>query len=390
MARVNAWRGLAVGSIAFVACGRAAPPAPAGPDDGCVVLSARGDAAPITLGLVGAVDPAHAPIPSNDAERLLFRQLYEPLVTRDCAGRIHPALAASWRTVDGGRRWLLTLRADARFWDGRRVRAEDVIAAWGRNDPPGAALSATDDSTVSVTFAEPLDQPWPLTDPAYGIAVPAGDGGWPFGTTPPGRVRHVASDDARDLLDGGADVVVTREPAVATYARGLGRYDEFPLAWDRTYVLLNGDALLPEGRDLAAGFVAAVAGFVRQPQSPFWWRTLEGCGYLSPHEWRAPTAVAYPPGDAVARDLAARVVAVSVRPGVRTAPAARALGAVVRAVPRTPFRPCDLARELGLTRGAPTIRALVDTRATLLVRRTVTPAVVVDWDGVPRLAGGAR
>src|SRR5512134_1217194 len=39
-----------------------------------------------TVALTDRVDPANAPRPSNDAERVLFRQLYETLVHADCRG----------------------------------------------------------------------------------------------------------------------------------------------------------------------------------------------------------------------------------------------------------------------------------------------------------------
>ena len=377
-------------AIVAAACGRRTPVAPTAPDADCVVLPGAGAPVPVTLGLVGAVDPARAPIAATEAERLLFGQLYEPLVRRDCAGRLLPALAARWHSPDGGRRWVLTLGPAARFWNGQRVTAEDVVAAWGRSASPGATVRATDDSTVSVTFSEVLAEPWPLADPAFSVAAAAADaGGWPLGTTPPGRVRHVRSDDGRDLVDGGVDLVITRDPAVVSYARGLGGYDEIALPWDRVYVLLNGDAVLPEGPDGAQGFVAAVNTFAREPRGPFWWRALEACGYLSPRRWPA-TPVLYAPDDLVARDLAARVVAVSGVAGVRAA-AGSSGGAPIRAVPRTPFRPCDLAREIGLTRETPSVRPLIETRAVLLVRRGTAAGVALDWDGMPRVTErGAR
>jgi len=69
----------------------------------------------LTVALLGSVDPAHAPVAVSDAERLVFAQLYEPLVHVDCAGRVVPGLADSWRVDSGGRRWTFTLRRDAQF-----------------------------------------------------------------------------------------------------------------------------------------------------------------------------------------------------------------------------------------------------------------------------------
>jgi len=69
----------------------------------------------LTVALPGPVDPAHAPVPASDAERLVFPQLYEPLARIDCAGRMVPGLAESWSVDSGGRRWTFTLRHDAQF-----------------------------------------------------------------------------------------------------------------------------------------------------------------------------------------------------------------------------------------------------------------------------------
>src|SRR5688572_25020374 len=72
-------------------------PAPALPrpdisSSGCDLLAQPGE--PVaTVGLGERVDPSHAPRPSNDSERLLFRQLYETLVRVDCNGEPGPGLA---------------------------------------------------------------------------------------------------------------------------------------------------------------------------------------------------------------------------------------------------------------------------------------------------------
>ncbi len=49
----------------------------------------------VTVGLHQRVDASHAPHPSNDSERLVFRQLYETLVSVDCMGRPEAGLASS-------------------------------------------------------------------------------------------------------------------------------------------------------------------------------------------------------------------------------------------------------------------------------------------------------
>ena len=130
----------------FVACGGSQPPVSAAsgsdlasheiwPDAAaCDLLPgnpARGGELVLALG--EAVAPSHAPVPTNDAERTVFANLYETLTRVTCNGRLIPGLAESWVRHDGGRRWELHLRPGAVFWDGTPVTPETVIAAWNRN-----------------------------------------------------------------------------------------------------------------------------------------------------------------------------------------------------------------------------------------------------------------
>src|SRR3989442_11791354 len=59
----------------------------------------------ITIGLTEPVDPRHAPIARNDAERIVFRHLYETPVRVDCQGNVLPELTEKWVRDDDGRRW---------------------------------------------------------------------------------------------------------------------------------------------------------------------------------------------------------------------------------------------------------------------------------------------
>src|SRR5262249_46059718 len=136
----------------------------------------------VTVGLTDRIDPTHAPRPANDSERLLFRQLYETLVRVDCMGRVVPGLAASWRLDPGRRAWIVTLREDARFSDGRRVTPSDVRASWTRDGDsslrPEAArlvesITETDDRTLAIRLQSPrLDMPLSLAHPDLAIAKP--------------------------------------------------------------------------------------------------------------------------------------------------------------------------------------------------------------------------
>src|SRR5947208_9353251 len=85
------------------------PPTPAElsePPEPSACVVARGDSAArdtISIALAESVDSAHAPVPDNDAERLLFRQRYESPIRLDCEGGVHPALATSWSRESSGR-----------------------------------------------------------------------------------------------------------------------------------------------------------------------------------------------------------------------------------------------------------------------------------------------
>src|SRR2546423_9881577 len=163
---------------------RAAPalPAPAGAPSDTTCRVAAGPAAKrdtVEIALADPVDPAHAPLPRNDAERLVFSHLYETLIRVDCAGRVLPGLAQSWEA--SGDRWTFTLRDDARFWDGAPVTARDVLASWRARDST-FAQGATVLSDRAIGVRPPAAPFQPLADPALAVTKRAPGGGWPIGT----------------------------------------------------------------------------------------------------------------------------------------------------------------------------------------------------------------
>ncbi len=72
----------------------------------------------------------------------LLRDLREGLVTFDAAGELVPGLASGWQILDGGKRYLFTLRADARWSNGDAIGADDFVRAWRRAVTP-ATLAVT-------------------------------------------------------------------------------------------------------------------------------------------------------------------------------------------------------------------------------------------------------
>lgn len=436
-----------------------APRPGAGADD-CALVAAPDE--PIaTVALADRLDPSNAPRPSNESERLLFRQIYETLIRIDCMGRVRPGLAASWRLDPDGVTWTVTLRENARFADGTPVTANDVRASWTRGgigDELRPDVSRVVQSVVSVgdrALAITLrrqreDAPMALAHPDLAIAKPVADSRWPLGTRssriepesepPRGNAEEVitlardklppirflvVSGDPRDLLDEGADLLLTREPAVLDYAATLPQFQSVPLAWQRTHVLLtpgrsrSAPSLSEQARQVLAD--DAVRGEGRGAPGPFWWQGLPDCD-VAPPSTRGPSSpiprVVYDANDATARDLAERFVGLVGAPG----PAATALldvllpdrprrtfqratgltgealaralrlgndAGYVMSVDRRPVDPCrDLQVLLDGARwlDPETIVPLVDTRLHAIVRRGRS-GLWAEWDGVVIVGG---
>lgn len=314
--------------------------------DGCALIAPSAE--PIAIvGLRDRVDPSNAPRPSNDSERLLFRQLYETLVRVDCMGRVGPGLATSWRLEDNGRVWVVTLREDARFADGTPVTAADVRASWTSDRaeflPHVSRLvqwvDVVGDRALAIQLSSRrLDAPVALAHPDLAVVKRVADSRWPLGTRssqivpagdaprgiasseltisrdhlPPLRFL-VAPGDPRDLLDAGVDLLLTRDPATLQYAATLTNFQLVPLAWQRTQILLTpgrsglSPSLSADARQVLAD--DAVRGEARGAQGPFWWESA-GCHIpiaAPPTQPPAPRIV-YDAADGSARDLAERFV----------------------------------------------------------------------------------
>jgi Bacterial extracellular solute-binding proteins, family 5 Middle len=328
----------------------------------CALLGESGE--PITtVALSDRVNPANAPRPSNDSERLLFRQLFETLVRVDCEGRVVPALASSWRLSVDGRTWIVTLRPGAHFADGTPVNATGVLAGWSRDGVGGElqphvnrlvkSLISIDDQTLAITLrSERVDMPLALAHTDLAIARPVAGSPWPIGTRSAqltadretlmvttttdtvSSVRFlVAPGDPRDLLDKGVDLLLTRDPAALDYAATLPHFQSVPLAWQHTRVLLTrgrtptSPSLSEEARQALAD--EAVRGEARGAEGPFWWQMVPDCeaAPLQPRDQSAPASgrIVYDAGDKVARDLAERVVGLASASGSNAATILEAL-----------------------------------------------------------------
>ena len=433
----------------------------------------------------GGIDPEHAPVPSTPAEQIAFRHLYETLLVVDCTGARRPGLAGTWEAEDSGRAWRFTLREGATFWDGTAVRAEDVLASWrtpasGQGEASAQVLPAAADQrlraataastevvdarTLRVVLDRPASEPpaW-LADPALAVHSPRSDRAWPSGTGAwqihpkaslaggdptdgtagrwvawpenwtPGDTRPVLrfrarrSDDPRELLDAGEDLVVTDDPAVLAYAATLPEVEALPLPWDRTYALLvegsppemNGgtaeralrealawDAVRAEARASEVPTSGGAASACESVAAPATLRVEDRAPSSPPSE--AAARIVYPREDRTARELAERLVALSAGPPGPAVPAwvtrlprvagglsddalASALrqkseAAFVLPVPRESSLPCALRLESGPGRVR---RPLVDARRRVIVAEDVT-GLAVDGDGTLLLFGAGR
>jgi hypothetical protein len=416
-----------------------APAPPAVETDECALIVGPGE--PVaSVALTDRIDSTNAPRPSNDSERLLFRQLYETLVRVDCMGRVRPGLAASWRLDADGRTWIVTLREDARFTDGALLTADHVRASLIR-DAGGDALRpdvgrliksvvAIDDRTLAVLLSGPhTEAPIALAHSDLAIAKLIDGSPWPVGTRsgrittavdeprgkaaptlvltrdglPPIRFLPPASDP-RDFLDAGVDLLLTREPTAVDYARTLPYFQVVPLAWQRTQVLLIPDRSRPlpllseQGRQELA--TDAIRGEARGALGPFWWQMLQGCDLMpsSPVSRSSPAPrLVYDASDGVARELAGRLVGVGTydRATALTGGAlaqARRLGTDAAYLLAVDSRPIDPCRDLQELKNAvpwldpETLVPLVETRLQAIVRRGRS-GISVEWDGGMTIAG---
>jgi hypothetical protein len=362
------------------------------------------------------VSLTHAFDPTNDSERLVFRELFETLIYIDCRRQVRPGLAQTW-TLDGTHRtWTFQLRDDGPE-AGVSSPAADVVASW-RARPEALTASgiesvaAAEEGGLAITFQSPQDSvPRILADPMLGVAHGRGSTlgradrffiARPGSAMAPTEFRVEPASDPRDALDRGADLLVTRDLALLEYVSSRTEFQGFELPWSRTYILAGAGGLSGQLlSDLTTASVRtslakdAVRASARVAEPPYWWTGLEKCVTPAAREPnRASSRVIYRKDDEVARGLAERVVALaSATTGLRAvgldaAPFDAAVrGGTERAyvigLPRQSLAPCRDAAML--PRGASPL-PLIETRAYAIVRKGVPP-LTVEWDGTVRLGG---
>lgn len=396
--------------LALAACASTGGPGPRAGDDAgaCRPTGEATRAGTLTVAAPGDVDPLHAPLPTSDAEHLLFRQLYATLVEVDCRGRIRAGLAEDWSSGEDGRRWTFRLGPEARFADGAPVTAEAVLTAWhgtdlaggaGRRSPLASAdVSAPTQRTLVVTLETPVADAALFAAPRFAVAGAGGSSAWPapsgafrpgdvagphlpgrtVGLVPRGegaggsRIRLAAfgTGGARDVLDAGTDLLWTRDPAAARYAGSLDAYRVHPLPWDRVWVLAvprpAGAGTVPDSAGWAAvrqGLAGeAVPAEARPAGEPGPWAACSADGGRDrgrpgvdtsgrgvpgrTAEGGRPGPIVHPAAEPSARALAARLAALAGGAGPEGAVVARELGAGGSALRTEALGPADFRASL--------------------------------------------
>ena len=137
--RLLQYSGLAAAGMAGLgtlsACGGTAPVRAGGPQKygGVLVHGATGGSSKDTI------DP-HSPVTNPDIARVC--NLYEPLLFWDYDYKIAPALAESVEPSKDARTWMIKLRPDVTFHNGKDLTPEDVLFTLHRVANPKAPTSA--------------------------------------------------------------------------------------------------------------------------------------------------------------------------------------------------------------------------------------------------------
>ena len=313
-----------------------------------------------------------------------------------------PGLANRWSADTSARFWTLELVPPPSAAPEDRVRwtAAALAATWRSDPDAGLALRAAgvqsvlplDDRRLVVEFAAP-ERELPPVFAARALAVAPGGPATLVEDQP-------TSGDLRDAIDHGPDLVQTGDPDLLDYASRRPGLTRVALPWNRAYLLLmpaGGPGLGEAVPADTAGFRAALArNVVRTEARPAdrsgWPDSAARCSPAPATRPSSSRAIVYPAGDATARALAERLVALAPSSGMAvrglepdSLSAALRRGdarAFIVSGPAATAGPC--AESSAWPAGARAV-PLVETRPHAIVRRGAPP-LAVEWDGAVRLA----
>jgi oligopeptide transport system substrate-binding protein len=93
-------------------------------------------------GDLSSLDPAAA---ADTFSIQVLTDLYEGLTAESPTGAAVPAVASSWTVDPAGTEYTFHLRPDARWSNGKPVRAQDFVVAWRRVLDPKQGSPVADD-----------------------------------------------------------------------------------------------------------------------------------------------------------------------------------------------------------------------------------------------------
>ncbi|MGO8973345.1 MAG: peptide ABC transporter substrate-binding protein [Steroidobacteraceae bacterium] len=132
-----------------------------------------GGGAVLRRGLSGepsSLDPA---VGSDNFSTEVMQDLYEGLTSESPTGQTMPAVASSWTVDASGKQYTFHLRADARWSNGRPVRAAEFVAAWRRVVDPKHGSPVADDLRLIAGAASIIKGEAPIN--SLGVAAPSDD-----------------------------------------------------------------------------------------------------------------------------------------------------------------------------------------------------------------------
>ena len=89
--------------------------------------TAKSDGGVYAEGVIGQLDVINPLFASSQAERSVSRLVYAGLLGYDSAGELRGELAESWRIERDGARYVVELKPDLKWHDGRSVSADDIV-----------------------------------------------------------------------------------------------------------------------------------------------------------------------------------------------------------------------------------------------------------------------
>ena len=134
---------------------------------GRVASTQRREDTALRIGQAWAINGLNPVMPDDGFAAEANYLVFDRLVFRDAAGKATGGLLERWQAVDGGRRFLLTLRAGIRFHDGSPVTAEDLEFTFEAIQNPSIesiyaslldieSVERVDGLTVSVRLTHPF------------------------------------------------------------------------------------------------------------------------------------------------------------------------------------------------------------------------------------------